>query len=168
MAMLKILQYPDKRLKTVAKPVEDFGPAFQKQVDDLIETADQAENCGALAATQVDIHLRMTVINPLQEGDETLCLINPTIIEHEGELFEDEACMSVPNFHAKVKRYKKIKLAYQDRHGAQHTLEADGGYLSRCIQHEIDHLNGILFIDHLSPLKRKIYESKLARRKKRA
>ena len=158
MAVLRILQYPDPRLKLAAKPVTDFGPDFQKIIDDMFETHYAQDNCAALAASQLDLinPPHVTVIDFSNNKNNPLCLVNAKIVEERGETFEEEACMSVGNEErvgAKVKRAAWIKVESYDRFGKPQNFEADG-FLAKCIQHELDHLKGILFIDHLSALKR--------------
>lgn len=158
MAVLRILQYPDPRLKTVGRKVESFDARLQKIIDDMFETHYSSENCAALAATQLDLvnPPHITVIDFSAQKNEPLCLVNAKIITRSGETYEDEGCMSVGSDHrayAKVKRAEKISVQAQDRHGKMLEFDADG-FLAKCIQHELDHLQGILFIDHLSHLKR--------------
>lgn len=156
MAILKILQYPDKRLKRVAVPVEDFGPQIQKVIDDMFETHYATPNCAALAATQLDLETpwHITVIDYSQEKNQPLCLVNGKITYKEGEQNELEGCMSVfpSDIHEKVKRAMNIKLQYQDRNGEHHEIEASG-YFAKCIQHELDHLDGHVYLDRIHPIK---------------
>jgi peptide deformylase len=155
MPVLDILQYPNPRLRLKGKKVQDFGPAFQKIVDDMFETHYSAKNCAALAATQLDIVNApyVTVIDFSEHKDQPLCLVNPVIVERSGETNEPEGCMSVEFGYENVKRAEKIKVHYQDRHGKEHIMEAEG-FMAKCIQHEMDHLDGMLFIDRLSKLKK--------------
>ena len=156
MAVVKILQYPDKRLRTKGEKVTDFGPETQKMIDDMFETHYAAINCAALACTQLDFAepKHITVIDFSPEKNQPLCLVNGEIIERSGEMIEDEGCMSVPgNTFEPVQRAAKIKVRAQDRHGKSLEFEAEG-FMAKCIQHELDHLDGKLFIDHLSKLKR--------------
>lgn len=166
MAIYKILSYPDPRLKTVARRVDVVDDYIRTIVDNMFETHYNTPNCAALAATQLDIPNppAITVIDFSSEKNQPLCLINPEIIEREGETFEIEGCMSVyPDaIHDKVKRAAKIKLTALDRDGKPLLFEADG-FLAKCIQHELDHLNGVIYIDHLSMLKRKMVEKKIAK-----
>lgn len=162
-----ILQYPDKRLKRKAIAVTDFGDDFQQYVDSMFEAHYAADNCAALAATQLDLEpaYHVTVIDFSPQHDQPLCIVNGDIIEREGLQNEEEGCMSVGcdidiYLHGKVKRAMNIKLKAQDRHGEFFEMEAEG-YLAKCIQHELDHLDGKIFLDHLSSLKRKILEKKL-------
>jgi peptide deformylase len=156
MTILKILQYPDKRLKRVAIPVENFDASIQKVIDDMFETHYATPNCAALAATQLDLEIpwHITVIDYSFEKNQPLCIVNGKITFSEGEQNELEGCMSVypKHIHEKVKRAMKIKLQYQDRHGTPQEIEATG-YFAKCIQHELDHLNGHVYLDHLHKIK---------------
>jgi peptide deformylase len=160
MAILPILQYPDARLAQKGKTVEMFDAALHAIIDDMFDTHYQTENCAALAATQLGIPYRMTVIDFSEERNQPLCLINPEIITSHGKETSEEGCMSVQDITQKVTRAKSISIRYHDKHGELQTLEADG-FLAKCIQHEIDHLNGILFIDRLTPVRRILIEPKL-------
>jgi peptide deformylase len=159
MAKLNILTLPDKRLKTLAQPVLVFDQALEKLVADMLETMYEAPGIG-LAATQVDIHKRIVVIDVSEEGDQPLCLINPTIVDKNGEQTHEEGCLSVPGIYAKVKRASTIVVEAQNEKGENIHIEAEE-LLAVCIQHELDHLQGIVFLDHLSPLKRKMALKKL-------
>lgn len=156
MAKFKILQYPDKRLKRVAVPVETFDDTIQKVIDDMFETHYAATNCAALAATQLDMPIawRITVIDYSPDKNQPLCLVNPKIIHSEGEQFEYEGCMSVyPDLiHEKVRRAMKITVQAQNRHGEPFELQAEG-FFAKCIQHEVDHLDGNIYLDHLHKIK---------------
>ena len=168
MVMLKILDYPDPRLRRKAPAVEDVNdPAIQQQIDDIIETIKNTEHCGGLAATQLNLKdpMRITIINHRPEHEEPLVLINPEIIATEGESYDEEGCMSVyPNeISAKVKRAEIVTARALDRQGSPIELKDCDNYLAKCLQHEIDHLNGILYIDHLSSLKRRLIEKKIAK-----
>ncbi len=166
MAILKVLQYPDKRLRQVAQPVEDFGDATQKLIDDMFETLYASENTAGYAATQMNIQQQIIVIDLSELKNEPLCVINPEFLEKRGETFEPEGCLSVPGgVYEKVKRAEYVKVRAMDRHGKPFEIESDT-FLSRCLQHENDHLNGKLFIDHLSPLKRQMIDKKLAKLRK--
>jgi len=157
MTILKILQYPDPKLKRKAIPVEDFGEEIQKTIDDMFETHYNADNCAALAATQLDLETPwcITVIDYSEERNQPQCLVNPKITKYSGEQFEVEGCMSVyPNFaREKVKRSMSITVQAQDRYGKHIEIEADGFY-AKCLQHEIDHLNGLTFVDRLPKVKK--------------
>ena len=157
MAIIRILQYPDPRLQTQAEPVDVFDAELQQVIDDMFETHYNTENCAALAATQLDFERpkSITVIDFSREKNEPLCLVNPEIIWRSEELLDEaEGCMSVPGgIYEKVGRSLKIKVKAQDRHGKFFEMDAEG-FMSKCIQHEVDHLRGKIFIDHLSRLKR--------------
>lgn len=168
MSILKTLQYPDLRLRRKGHKVTDVKSAkIKKDIKDMLETLANAKSCAALSATQLDMEQppNISVINPIiDDMDDVLCLINPQIVAQEGSSTEEEGCMSISpnnnNIRAEVKRANKIKVKALDVHGNHIELEAEG-YLARCIQHECDHLNGILFIDHLSKLKRAMLEKKM-------
>jgi len=151
MAILDILHYPDKRLRKVAKPVEKVDASIKKLVDDMFETMYVAPGIG-LAATQVDVHQQVIVIDISENKDQPLCLINPEIIDEEGTESCDEGCLSVPDIYETVERSEKVTVKALDQHGEEYTLQADE-MLAVCIQHEMDHLKGKLFVDYLSPLK---------------
>ncbi len=164
MSVLQVLTFPDDRLRTVAKPVEKVTPEIQKIVDDMIETMYDEEGIG-LAATQVDIHQRIVVIDISESRNEPMVLINPEILEKRGEDGIEEGCLSVPGARALVPRAAEVTVKALDRDGNEFTLEADD-LLAICIQHELDHLQGRLFVDYLSPLKRKRIQDKLAKIKR--
>ncbi len=151
--ILPILHYPDKRLRTVAKLVSTVDDAVKTLVKNMFETMYDAPGIG-LAATQVDHHQRIIVIDLSEDKNQPLCLINPEIFEKDGEIDWEEGCLSVPNYYQCVKRANHIKVRALNEQGESFELEADE-LLGVCIQHEIDHLNGILFVDHLSKLKQK-------------
>ncbi|MGY3927022.1 peptide deformylase [Aeromonas simiae] len=159
MAILDVLRFPDERLRTVAAPVEAFTPELQQIVDDMFETMYAEEGIG-LAATQVDIHQRIIVIDVSEERDERLVLINPEVLEQSGSTGIEEGCLSVPGSRALVPRAEQIKIRAQDVKGDFFELETDE-LLAICIQHEMDHLIGKLFVDYLSPLKRQRIRQKL-------
>jgi peptide deformylase len=173
MELLNILEYPDPRLKRKAKKVTDFGKPFQDIVDQMFTTRYATENCAALAATQLDLvdPPHVTVIDLSRQNNDPVCLVNAEIIEREGEQNEEEGCMSVgctigiPT-HAKVKRDFKIRVKAQDRQGKSLDFWAED-YFAKCIQHELDHLHGKIYLDHLSTVKRERLEKKLAKEKKR-
>ena len=156
MALLPILEYPHPRLRTVARPVDPGqvqDPAFQRLLDDMFHTMYEAPGIG-LAATQVDTHQRFMVIDVTEGRDQPLAFINPTIRERSAELrLHQEGCLSIPGVFADVTRPDGIVVEALDRHGQPFELRVDG-LLATCIQHEVDHLDGKLFIDHLSALKR--------------
>jgi len=156
--ILNILKYPDKRLRTIAKPVVSVDETIKQQVKDMFETMYEAPGIG-LAATQVSFHKRIIVIDISDQCNEPICLINPEVIEKSGEIQWEEGCLSVPDYYENVIRANDIKVQALNQHGKTFELEASE-MLSVCIQHEIDHLNGILFVDHLSKLKQKRLKKK--------
>ena len=159
MAILEILHYPDKRLRKVAEPVKNVDENIKKLVDDMFETMYSAPGIG-LAATQVNVHQQVIVIDISEEKNQPLCLINPEIIAEEGKERCDEGCLSVPDFYETVERAEKVTVKALDQNGDEYTLQADG-LLAVCIQHEIDHLQGKLFVDYLSPLKFQRFKKRL-------
>jgi peptide deformylase len=164
MALRTILEFPDPRLRTRAKSVTAFDEALGTLIDDLLETMYAAPGIG-LAATQVDVHQRVIVIDISKEHDQPLVLVNPEIVAREGEANTEEGCLSVPGIFDEVKRAAKIRLRAQDRNGA--TFEKDfDDILAVCIQHEMDHLEGKLFVDYLSDLKRERIRKKLDKERK--
>ncbi|UPW18908.1 peptide deformylase [Agarivorans sp. TSD2052] len=166
MALLEVLRFPDERLRTIAQPVKNIDDNITTIIENMFETMYLEEGVG-LAATQVNIHKQIVVIDVSEQRDQRLALINPEIIEADGEALNEEGCLSVPEYRAQVPRAEKIKVKSLDAEGNEHTFEAEG-LLAICIQHELDHLKGKLFIDYLSPLKRqrvKVKLEKLARRK---
>lgn len=164
MTALNVLIYPDDHLKVVCEPVIEVNDAIRKIVDDMFDTMYQEEGIG-LAAPQVDILQRIITIDVEGDKKNQLVLINPEILVSEGETGIEEGCLSIPGFRALVPRKEKVKVRALDRNGKEFTLDADG-LLAICIQHEIDHLNGILFVDYLSPLKRQRIKEKLVKYKK--
>lgn len=159
MPLLNILQYPDKRLRLVKEPVKTFDAALRQSVKDMFETMYQGHGVG-LAATQVNLPYRLFVMDISSDQSQPLCLVNPEILEKEEDVLLEEGCLSFPGVYAKVKRAKKIRVRYQDEHGNVHEQEATGLF-GHCIQHELDHLEGILFVDHLSRLKKALLLKKL-------
>ncbi|MCH7373322.1 MULTISPECIES: peptide deformylase [Aeromonas] len=159
MAILDVLRFPDERLRTIAAPVETITPELQQIVDDMFETMYAEEGIG-LAATQVDIHQRIIVIDVSENREDQLVLINPEILEQSGSTGIEEGCLSVPGSRALVPRAEWVKVRALDRNGKTFELEADD-LLAICIQHEMDHLVGKLFVDYLSPLKRQRIRQKL-------
>lgn len=159
MAKLEVLRFPDERLRTVAEPVAEVNEEIRQIVKDMLETM-YDENGIGLAATQVDIHKRIVVIDVSEEGNEPLVLINPEIIEKDGSTISEEGCLSVPQSYAKVDRAEQVTVKALNENGEEYTYEADG-LLAICTQHELDHLMGKLFIDYLSPLKRQRIRKKL-------
>lgn len=166
MALLNILQFPDQRLKTTAAPVEKLEQALFTLIDNMFETLYEAQAVG-LAATQVNVHKRVMVVDVSSKANEPLCLINPEITAKRGIRESEEGCLSFPGVYAKVKRAKEIDVKFLDKNGKVQELSADG-LLSTCIQHEIDHLNGITFFDHLSMLKQNLIVKKLEKIRRRA
>ena len=165
MATLKILEFPNPNLRKVAVPVTSFDNDLKRLIDNMFETMYEANGIG-LAATQVDVHKRLLVLDVSEERDDPKVFINPTIDVIESDLADyDEGCLSVPGFYETVSRPKKIKVSAQDKEGSQFEIEADG-VLSVCIQHEIDHLDGKLFVDYLSSLKRNRIKDKLQKEQK--
>ena len=162
--ILNILKYPDKRLRTIAKPVVSVDETIKQQVKDMFETMYEATGIG-LAATQVNFHQRIIVIDISDQYNEPICLINPEIIEESGEIQCEEGCLSVPDYYEIVVRANDIKVKALNQNGESFELEASE-MLSVCIQHEIDHLNGILFVDHLSKLKQKRLKKKTEKKVK--
>jgi peptide deformylase len=164
MALRTILEFPDPRLRTRAQPVTRFDAALRTLIDDMLETMYAAPGIG-LAATQVDVHQRVIVIDISDEHDQPLVLINPEILTREGESKTEEGCLSVPGIFDEVKRAARIRLRSHDREGA--LVERDyEDILAVCIQHEIDHLDGKLFVDYLSDLKRERIRKKLDKDRK--
>jgi len=164
-SILSVLEFPDPRLRTVAKEVTTVDGRITKIVDDMFETMYEEHGVG-LAATQVDIHQRIVVIDTSEKKDKPLCFINPELLELSGEEESEEGCLSVPSFFESVKRAETVKVKALDRLGKSFELEADG-LLAVCIQHEMDHLMGKLFVDYLSPLKRQRIKKKLEKLHKR-
>ena len=152
MAKLKILEFPDPKLRTRAVPVEQVDDRIRTLVDDLLETMYAAPGIG-LAATQVDVHERVLVADVSSDQSEPHALINPVIVEKDGVTTSDEGCLSVPGFYEPVKRAEHIRVRYLGGDGKEVEMEADG-LLAICIQHEMDHLDGKLFVDYLSEAKR--------------
>ncbi|MEH6515634.1 MAG: peptide deformylase [Halioglobus sp.] len=160
MAVLNILEFPDPRLRTKARPVSTVSDKTRSLIDDMFETMYQAPGIG-LAATQVDIHERLLVIDVSEDHSEPRVFINPMVKILDPELGEyDEGCLSVPGFYETVNRPQRIEVTALDRNGEEFTEELDG-LLAICLQHEIDHLEGKLFVDYISPLKRQRIRKKL-------
>ena len=166
MALLNILEYPDPRLRKVAAPVAAVTPEIQKLVRDMAETMYAAPGVG-LAATQVDVHKRIIVMDISEAHDELRVFINPDIVAAEGEAECEEGCLSVPGYYDKVTRAARVAVRAQDATGAFFTLEAEG-LLAVCVQHEIDHLVGKVFVDRLSPLKRARLAARLRKKQRLA
>ena len=161
MAILDILEFPDNRLRKIARPVETVDASIRKIVSDMFETMYDAPGIG-LAATQVNIQKRIVVIDISEEKNTPFCMINPEIISLEGTEESEEGCLSVPGFFETVKRAERVGINALNRDGNAFELEIDG-LLSVCIQHEIDHLEGKLFVDYLSSLKRQRIRKKLVK-----
>lgn len=159
MALLPVLHFPDERLRIKAKPVTEVTPEIQQLIDDMIETMYAEEGIG-LAATQVDFHQRIVVIDVSENREQVYVIINPEVISKEGEAGIEEGCLSVPDARGFVSRCETIKIKALDREGQPYEIDADG-LLAICIQHEMDHLDGKLFVDYLSPLKRQRIQQKL-------
>jgi peptide deformylase len=164
MALRTILEFPDQRLRTRAQPVTQFDAELGKLIDDMFETMYAAPGIG-LAATQVDVHKRLLVIDVSEGRNEPLVFINPEILQREGVAETEEGCLSVPGIFDEVKRAAKVRVRSQDRTGA--VVERDfEGVLAVCVQHEMDHLEGKLFVDYLSDLKRQRIRKKLEKERK--
>lgn len=159
MALLNILEFPDERLRTKAVVVEDVDDSVRQVVDDMFETMYEASGVG-LAATQVDIHKQIIVLDVSEEKDTPFCLINPKIRNKDGVEECEEGCLSVPGFFEKITRAENINVSALGRDGKTLDIKAEG-LLAVCIQHEMDHLKGKLFVDYLSPLKRQRIRKKL-------
>ena len=166
MALLKILHYPDPRLHTVAKSVASVDDEIRQLAADMAETMYAAPGIG-LAATQVDRHIRMILVDISETKDQLKIFINPEIVAKDGETVYEEGCLSVPGIYDKVTRAEHIKVRALDLHGNSFELEADG-LLAICIQHEIDHLNGKVFVEYLSRLKQSRIKSKLLKQAREA
>ena len=161
MALLNILHFPDPRLRTVAKAVTEFDDELRLLVSNMFETMYEAPGIG-LAATQVDRHIRLLVMDVSEGRNQPRCLINPEILEADGEEETDEGCLSVPGFYEKVRRAEHIRVRAYNEKGEVAEFEADG-IEAVCIQHEMDHLEGKLFVDYLSNLKRNRIRNKLVK-----
>ena len=166
MALLSIIEYPDPRLKKVAAPVAAVTPEIRKLVADMAETMYAAPGIG-LAATQVDVHKRVIVIDISEHKDELLVFINPELLSAEGEAECEEGCLSVPGYYDKVTRAARIRVRALDGNGAPFELDAEG-LLAVCVQHEMDHLQGKVFVEYLSPLKRARLAAKLRKKQRLA
>jgi peptide deformylase len=165
MALLSILRYPDPRLHTVAKPVAEVNDGVRQLVDDMLETMYDAKGVG-LAATQVDVHQRVVVIDTSEERNDPRVLINPEIIAASDEMIVwEEGCLSVPTVYDKVDRHARVRVRALNRDGQSYEFDADE-LLAVCVQHELDHLLGKVFVEYLSPLKRNRIKTKLVKRAK--
>lgn len=165
MAKLPILEYPDPRLRIRAEPVTKVDAEIRQLVDDLLETMYSASGIG-LAATQVDRHVRVLAVDISDARSEPYCLINPEIIETQGNTSSDEGCLSVPEYYDAVERAERIRVRALDRDGNPMEFEAEG-LLAICLQHEIDHLDGKLFVDYLSEMKRQRLRKKYLKKARR-
>ena len=164
MTKLAILEYPDPRLRTKAAPVEIVDDALRRLIDDMLETMYGARGIG-LAASQVDVHRRVLVLDISDARDQPMVLINPELLESEGRAPGEEGCLSLPGIYDKLERAERIRVRALDRHGERFELQADG-MLAVCIQHEMDHLEGKLFVDYLSELKRQLIRRRLQKERK--
>jgi peptide deformylase len=164
MARLPIIEFPDPRLRTVARPVKEVDTRIRQLIDDMFETMYAAPGIG-LAATQVDVHERLLVLDVSEEKTHPLVFINPEILDSEGSQVYQEGCLSVPGIYADVKRAEKIRVRALDRDGQPFEIDAEG-LLAVCVQHEMDHLAGKVFVDYLSPLKRELVRKKLAKQRR--
>lgn len=165
MARLQILEFPDPRLRIKARPVERFDEDLKILIANMFETMYAAPGIG-LAATQVDVHRRLLVADVSDEHNQPLAFVNPRIIESSGKQVHEEGCLSVPEFCAKVTRAEQIRVAAQDADGREFEISADG-LLAVCLQHEMDHLDGKLFVDYLSPLKREMLRKRMDKLRQR-
>lgn len=164
MAVREILHYPDTKLRTVAKPVKSFGDDVRKLVADMAETMYAAPGIG-LAATQIDVHQRVIVIDTSVDKSDLHVFVNPQLTDLEGETVTEEGCLSVPGVFDNVQRAERVRVKALDADGNAFELETDG-LLSVCIQHEIDHLDGKVFVDYLSPLKQHRIGKKMQKRQR--
>ncbi len=161
MTKLRILEFPDPRLRKKATPVEVVDDALRGLVDDMFETMYEAPGIG-LAATQVDVHKRLLIADISNEKTDPYVLINPQLLEKDGVIVSEEGCLSVPGYYEEVERAEHIRVSFLNRDGAEVEMEAEG-MLAVCFQHEIDHLDGKLFVDYLSEAKRQRIRNRLVR-----
>jgi peptide deformylase len=166
MAILEILQYPDSRLNTPAERVEKIDAATRRLIEDMAETMYAAPGVG-LAATQVDVHKQIVIIDVSEDRSDLRVFVNPEITRREGVAVNQEGCLSVPGIYDNVERAESVTVTALDRNGARFTLNASG-MLAACIQHEMDHLQGKVFIDYLSELKQNRVRTKLKKRQRKA
>jgi len=164
MTRLTILEYPDPRLRTVAQPIDVVDDALRQLIDDMLETMYASQGIG-LAATQVNVHRRLLVVDVSEDQDQPLALINPEIVAREEVCTTQEGCLSVPGIFEDVERAQRVRVRALDRDGVSFELDAEG-LLAVCIQHEMDHLEGKLFVDYLSELKRQRIRKKLEKDRK--
>jgi len=163
MALLPILRYPDPRLHTVAEPIESVDDALRQLADDMLQTMYDAEGVG-LAATQVDVHRRLIVMDTSEGRDEPRVLINPELVDKSEEMvLGDEGCLSVPTIYDKVERHARVRVRALGRDGQPYEFDAEG-LTAVCVQHEMDHLLGKVFVEYLSPLKRERIKSKMIKK----
>ncbi len=161
MTKLRILEFPDPRLRKKATPVEVVDDALRGLVDDMFETMYEAPGIG-LAATQVDVHKRLLIADISNEKTDPYVLINPQLLEKDGVIVSEEGCLSVPGYYEEVERAEHIRVSFLNRDGAEVEMDAEG-MLAVCFQHEIDHLDGKLFVDYLSEAKRQRIRNRLVR-----
>ena len=166
MTLKPIILHPDPRLKKLCAPVEGVTPELGKLAEDMLQTMYDAPGIG-LAATQVDVHRQLLVLDVSEEKNAPMVIINPRIVSREGSQVYQEGCLSVPGIFADVERADRIRVEAHDVDGKEVVIEADG-LLAVCIQHEMDHLTGKLFVDYLSPLKRELVRKKLAKQRRHA
>jgi peptide deformylase len=166
MSTLAILEFPDPRLRTRAQPVTEFDPALKQLVADMFETMYAAPGVG-LAATQVNVHRQVLVADMSEDGNQPLALVNPRLLEKSGEQVYQEGCLSFPGIYADVERALRVKVAAQDTDGKAIELDVEGP-LAVCIQHEMDHLQGKLFVDYLSPLKRSLLLKRMEKKRRQS
>lgn len=166
MAIREILEFPDPRLRTVAKPVERFDEALAELVEDMFETMYEEKGIG-LAATQVNVHERVLVMDTSDERDRPRAFVNPEITATDGKQIYEEGCLSVPGIYAKVERAEQITVRARHPDGSEFTVDLDG-LEAVCLQHEMDHLDGKLFVDYLSPLKRQMVRKRLEKARRQA
>ena len=166
MAILEILQYPDPRLGTPAKRIEKIDPATRKLIEDMAQTMYAASGVG-LAGTQVDVHRQIIVIDVSEDKNDLRVFVNPEITRREGVAVNQEGCLSIPGIYDNVERAESVTVTALDRNGSRFTLNASG-MLATCIQHEMDHLSGKIFIDYLSELKQNRVRAKLKKRQRKA
>lgn len=162
MAIRKIYQYPESVLRKPTEHIDTFDSDLKQLAEDMAETMYDAPGIG-LAAPQIGESVKLIVVDTTkgdEDSKEFMAMVNPQIVEHEGSQLDEEGCLSVPELTSKVPRYKKVTVTYQDLDGKPYELQAENRF-AVVLQHEIDHLNGILFIDHLSPLKRSLYKKKV-------
>ena len=164
MAKLQIIEFPDPRLRTVAKPVAKVDTRIARLIDDMFQTMYDAPGIG-LAATQVDVHEQLLVLDVSEDKSQPMVFINPEVIHREGSQVYQEGCLSVPGIYADVTRANTVTVKALDRDGQSFQITADG-LLAVCIQHEMDHLAGKVFVDYLSPLKRELVRKKLAKQRR--